>query len=710
MRAEFFFELIFLFVIITTPLNNIQKYPALESDAYFDIGEFFPQSSEESSNVLSRPLQIQKNVMAWLEQNINLSELLDSDFEKGIVQICEATISVSSAASVSIFSDFSLQIYEFFDLLINGILQTDSYSLNKSNAGLYYIWDGVSGYVSTKLNLYIAQTLKYVDFERIPNKVDIIYNIIIALNATVQDVGFPLLLRDSVFLDINEDVVPASLSQLANLEDQLRFLDIIQFLISTINENEKVQNLIIEMQVLEENILNDVNGFLDYSIPISGLELGFFHSTIDQVEGNTYFNNKSYYSFKNAYFLLDYFVKQSSDFSEKDSDSAFDFYDPSKAEEYQVLLLALLTDIQYIFKDEETGLFYSTLSYSNDTELVEFSDKLYISDQFTLINILSEASQSFTEMKGLIEYSVSPDQMQELYIDLWKSLEGAYVEVMVEGTGSAVSTSVTGFFYGFYSKNLGLFLYDNSTYGSLLLANLLALAGLGTIFPFQLTVNYLDPLTTRDQQSLNITISPTSIKNGFLMLSDIYLKVTQENIDSLISQVTLTAQYNTSIHYNYSVLTEGTIQFSLQLKAKQAVFFTLDSSYSVLKTLSIEAKLNPTSPVQKEQLTVVIEARDQVGIVRDGVIYNAKIQSSTLTSPIWIVNRSLYSSNGSENPIILNTTQTNSKDLVLYIIATKTNYYPAELNMTIHFQTKLNFLFEWLTWFVFESDFGGYIG
>ncbi|MHA1971962.1 MAG: hypothetical protein ACTSW1_03145 [Candidatus Hodarchaeales archaeon] len=702
-------RLILFFLILLSPFIYLQPFKASKSDNSFEVDQYFPQSSIVSSDVLSKPLQIQNDVIAWLEQNIDITDLLETDFEKGIITTCEAIVSIDSTTSISNVSQFSTEIYELFYLLINNNLQTTNYTLNKSNSGLYYIWDGSTGIISTKINLCIAQALKYIDIDVIPNKIEIIQTIISTLNTTLNDDISPFLLREMISIDNNEAIIPGSLSPLATLEDQLRFLDVLQFLIPIINDTEK-QGLIDILQVLEENILNGVIGFLNYSIPMSGLELGFLHSVIDQAEGYTYFKNVTHYSFKNAYLLFDYFAKQSFDFIDKDSASPLDFYDPDKAAEYQNLLLALLTDVQFLFKDEETGLFYSSLSYSNETGLVEFNDKLLILDQFSFINILSTTSQQLNEVEAQIEHTISPEQMQELYIELWLSLEDAYVETQREGTGSTILAYSTGYFYGFYSKNLGLFLYDNSTYGSLFLANILALTGLGTIFPFVLTVKYLNPLTTRDQQSLNITISPIVIKSGFLTQSDIYLKVTQENINTLISQVTLNSQYNTSIHYNYTILKEGTIQFSLELQAKQAIFFTLDSIYSVLKTLTIEAKLHPTSPIQKEQLTIVIEARDSVGIIKESVFYTVKIQSATLANPIWIINQSLFNLNGSEKPIILNSSQTDSNDLVLYIIATKTNYYPAELNVTIHFQTKLNFLFEWLSWFIFESEFGGYIG
>ncbi|MFX1508452.1 MAG: hypothetical protein ACFFDC_20420, partial [Promethearchaeota archaeon] len=108
-----------------------------------------------------------------------------------------------------------------------------------------------------------------------------------------------------------------------------------------------------------------------------------------------------------------------------------------------------------------------------------------------------------------------------------------------------------------------------------------------------------------------------------------------------------------------------------------------------------------------DEITIHLEIRDDVGLLRNNIFYFVKIDSKSWSEPLSLFNQSLFTPK--ENPIRLNSSQTKS-DLYCYFLVQKDDYYPAETNMTIHFQTKLNFLVEWLIWLILESDMGAWIG
>jgi len=304
------------------------------------------------------------------------------------------------------------------------------------------------------------------------------------------------------------------------------------------------------------------------------------------------------------------------------------------------------------------------------------------------------------------------EQLKGLILPLWSYLTStAYISTeKIVGIGASNQASSFGYFYAYYSSSLGLFLFSNSSTTSLILANLFAVYALGGIFPYQVTVDYTDFLTHRENQTLEISISPLTLGSGTFINVDVIVDVPTESISNVnVAQININSLSTVMIPYSYQITKEGDTVFTVDLNYQGLSFIKIQGKYTTLRIMSINVEINPKSPQQGENLKISLESRDSVGILRSNVYYYAQIDSDTLTDTLWINNQSLFLINGSINTIDLSPTQTRS-DLTCYFLIQKSGYYPAEMNLTISMQTPLNFLFSWLFQLIFASEVGGYLG
>ncbi len=707
-----------IFLIVLLLITNISYYEIKASfniiyQQDLNITDHFSSPASMADGIQSKSSIQQQNVLSYLENSWNLSEITEYSLASAIEIISKSVIACSSVPSTS---DFEIQIYEAFNLILSSKLTNSRETLNISSDGLFYIWDGITKNVSTSMNIWIAKALIEVDKSIYSTAIDIIDSIFTGLIQTSRENTF---FRSSVLLDLEDKAIPSSISPIAKLNDQLMMMTLLKQLFLEISNESKILEYQSLVNQMETEMFDPILGFVE-SISFDELDYTttFLHSIKYQGFGDAfYLNNRSKFSFENCLLMLDFYLQQLQDYSIEDARGILDLYNLTVAPYYMDKILNLFSDIQFLFKNEK-GLYHEEIQIFNNSELLIFGEKSYIEDQFKYIQSLSELVEWFSYLSNTDSRSIYTDQFQEISISLWEFLSNnAYIQYIdsIEGIGSEETFMSTGYFFSYYSSNLGIFLFDNSTKGSLLLANILALMGLGVILPFQMTIEYLDPLNTGDYQTFDIIISPIptnkSIKtSGIYFNTQLLGSVPIERInDVIISSPTISILVNTSSRFNFTISEEGLSKFTLRLVYKEATFFTLEGEYRVLKSMSIEVDIDPNIPSQREHITFSIELRDSKGIIRSGIYYSAKIQSKSWNEPLIVDNQSLFQENGTKNTISLDSDLTEN-DISYYFIAYKEEYYPAEINKTIHVQTSLNFLFNWLQWIIFESEIGAYIG
>ncbi len=712
MKFKIIFLVIFL-VLIPSSLEIRAKNTSFTQQEPFDPTQLIPRSTLYSTQISSNSMLQQQVVVRYLIDNWNINKFLEDDLVNTVKIICQAVIALPS---VQPSSEITQKILSDFNLILATDLLNSKEALQKTTGGLFYTLKDGDRNISTNMNLWVAKALLTLEPSQDQSSIEIASNIMQALEFLVCGETPAAFFRSSIMLDLNEDPIPASISPIALLQDQLMAMRIYQQLSYEILDEIQVMGFLERISHLENMTINDNEGFLDYNLSYNiGLDFGFLHAERDQILGRfNYRNNKSLYFFRDSIYLLEYFFNQMKDFSTEADRKIHDSFSPFLANMYQNDLIHLLTDIQVLFRYKEIMYFYGIVTFNFDTTwLISTSDRIYMSDQFIFLNLLSQIAEWISLATSPDESQISSTQLQKIVISLWDHLtEEAYKHVTIGGkaANNEDTSSASGYFFAFYSVSLGLYLFDNTSHGSLIIANILALNGLGSVFPFQLLVEYSNPMILRDEQSLFIQIVPETNRtnsSGLYINTQLVLIAPLESINTIIANPTLSVQSNYSTRYNFTVSTGGTIKFAIHLLHRQVSFFLLEASFSVLRSLTIDVRVNPAKPTQEDQIRIYLEIRDNLGLLRTNVQYYAIIQSDTWKEPLW-VNKSLYTSEG-ENPIILNSKQTKS-DLYCFFLAYKDGYYPAETNITIHLQTKLNFLVEWLGWLFLESDIGAWLG
>ncbi|MFW9904642.1 MAG: hypothetical protein ACFFFH_09940 [Candidatus Thorarchaeota archaeon] len=673
---------------------NRSYYP---QEGFSDWNQLLPSSTTRTSLVSSNSIQQQNEVIKYLIDGWDVSKFLEEDLIDAVEIICQA---VTVLPSIQIDSEISDKILTEFDLILTTNLNNSKETLSKTVEGLYYVLEDGDKKVFSNMNLWIAKALLTLDPSYNPSSVEMVNDIMKSLELTVRGSPPAEYLHSFILLDAMDIPIPGSISPIALLQDQLMAMTIYQNLAYELSDDQ-VPEITDRFLDLESLILDDKNGFIDYNLSYNlGLNFGYLHAGRDQVLERFYYqNNMSYFYFRDGLYLLEYYFNQIKDFSTK-----------AEKELYQEKIIRLLTDIQVLFRYKDILYYERMITYDFDTTLLVYpSDRIYMSDQFALISLISRMANWYSSSTLSTDYQTFGRQLQRMNIFLWEYLTSEAYSISTGGRAANAINTSSGYFYAFYSVSLGLYLFDNTSQGSLLKANILALIGLGTVFPFQLLVEFNTPITIRDNQSLFIRIIPLTQENspGLFINSKLLLNVPAESLDTIIATPILTAKSNYSIRYNFSVSLEGPIAFSIHLSHQDAEFFKLDSSYLVLRSLNMDVFVDPVNPIQGDEITIHFEIRDDVGLLRNNIFYFAKIDSESWNEPLSLFNQSLYTPK--ENPIRLNSSQTKS-DLSCYFLVHKDDYYPAETNMTIHFQTKLNFLVEWLLWLILESDIGAWIG
>ncbi|MFX0087509.1 MAG: hypothetical protein ACFFAU_17800 [Candidatus Hodarchaeota archaeon] len=708
-----FFILILTFILSSVGIRSSMNTVYQED---LDFTEIFPSYSVVSNQILSTSTKQQQNILSYLEGSWNLTELVENDLTGAVEIICKTIVAFSSVPSSS---NLELLIYDAFDSILSSNMGNSRETLEMSINGLFYIWDGIKKNVSTSLNLWITKALLLGYKTHFPTYIDTIYSLLIALNQTSRGNVF---FREFVLIDFEDKPIPSSISSIARLNDQLNVMILIKRLIPEISNETRILELNDLSLQLEQRIFDPLLGFSEANLVEEfDLSFGFFHSKKNQdLNGNFYSDlNKSYSLFEDNILLLEFLFHQIKDYSIENSSGFFDLYDPILANNYVSYLINLMSDIQILFQHETTQ-YHEKISINNITRTETQSDRLYIGDQFNFIKLLCQIVEWFSFQSTISGRQIYSDQFQEILIPLWEYIsEEAYIQVSEVNDGIASTeaniSSISGYFFAFYSISLGLYLFDNTTKGSLLFANILSLGGLGSIFPFKLSIEYTNPLNVGESQNLSIKISPISTNktirsSGLYLNTLLFLSVPVERIDNtLIYSTSISVFSNTSTIYKYTISAEGSAKFFLSLFYKNALFFNLEGSYLVLKPMFLNISINPVIPTQGGQMTISLQVRDNKGILRSGIQYFAKIQSNSWKNPIVINNRSLFQNNGTINVIFLDSDQTKS-DITCYFAVTKNGYYPAEVNTTIHLQTSLNFLFNFLKWLIFESEIGAYLG
>jgi len=669
----------------------------------FEISDLLPNSDRISAQTLSKPLIQQTEILTYLNSDWDLSKILSYGLSGAIEIICQAKIKATSIinSSNSDLNNYNSELEDSFNQILTTEIASSAESLNKTSTGLFYTWNSSVGNVSTSMNLWIAKAL----LASTPTDNSSIYlqakSIINELNLTNREVLPPFYFREYVLIDIDEIVIPGSLSSFALLKDQILAMQVILHLSHGSTNPIFTDDLQMQARNIEFSIFHPTDGFVDGSTEVwsQDLSLGFFHSKRNQNSGGAFFtNNNSKTYFFDTILLLEYVLQQ----LEFQSDQL-------TISNYQNIALKLISDILIVFQGE--SLYYHCLSISNITSTNEFLylDFQIVREQFEFIDLILSYSDWFSIRN---EDLIIDEQLKGLILPLWNYLtSNAYISTeKLAGIGASNQASSVGYFYAYYSSTLGLFLYGNSSITSLFFANVIAVYALGRIFPYQVTVDYTDFLTKRDNQTLGISIIPLNLGSGTYINVDVMIDIPSESISNVkIARININTLSTVTIPYSYQITEEGDVSFTVDLMYQGLSVIKIQGKYTTLRIMSIKAEVNPNSPQQGESLKITLEARDSVGILRSDVYYYAQIESETLVETLWINNQSLFLVNGSISTIDLSPSQTKS-NLRCYFLFQKNGYYPAEMNLTISMQTPLNFLFSWLFMLIFESEIGGYLG
>lgn len=705
-----FILLVIILVSIPSSIEIRANLTSFIQEEELDLNKLLPSPTTRTTQILSNSMQQQEEVIRYLIDSWNVSEILKDDLTSAVEIICQAVIALNS---VQISSQITDKILSDFDLILAADSANSKETLNKTVEGLFYILKDGDRKVSTNMNLWIAKALLTLDSSRNLSSIEMVNDIMQALELNVRGQPPAFYLQSSILLDPTEIPIPGSISPIALFQDQLMTMTIYQELSYKIFD-DRVLEFSARIFQLESLTMNNKEGFLDYNLSNNlGLDFGFLHAGRDQVlEKFRYQNNISSFYFRDGLYLLEYFFNQIRDFSTEADKEIYDFFNTTIANLYFSDLVRLLTDLQVLFRYEDIFYYDRMITYDFDTILPIYpSDRIYISDQFAFISLLSRMANWYSLPTSSTNFQNFGKQLQRLFVLLWDYLTTEAYSTSTGGGGAANSANtVSGHFFAFYSVSLGLYLFDNTYTGSLLKANIFALNGLGTVFPFQLLLEYDTPITVRDNQSILIQVIPlTNVSSsGLYINSKLLLSVPAESINTIIATPTITAYTNYSTRYNFSISREGPITFSIHLSHQMVEFFNLQASFLVLRSLTMKVLVDPITPTQGDKIIIRFEIRDNTGLLRTNIKYFAIIDSKSWKKSLILANQSLYPPNG-ENAITINSSQTKS-DLYCYFLVHKDNYYPAETNMTIHFQTKLNFIVEWLAWLILESDIGAWLG
>ncbi|MHA2202641.1 MAG: hypothetical protein ACW991_03020 [Candidatus Hodarchaeales archaeon] len=700
-----------ILVFIPSSIEIRAKLTSFTQEEEFNLNQLLPSPSTRTTQISSNSMQQQDEVIKYLIDSWDVSEILEDDLTSTVEIICQA---VTALPSVQISSQIRNEILSEFDLILTMGLTNSKETLNKTIEGLFYILKNGDRNVSTNMNLWITKALLTLEPSRNLSSIEMANDIMQALELNVRGQSPGFYLHSSILLDPIDLPIPGSISPIVILQDQLMAMTIYQQLSYKIYD-DTIFEIFDRISHLENLTMNDKDGFLDFNLSYNlELDFGFLHAERDQVrEKFHYQNNRSCFYFRDGLYLLEYFFNQIKDYSTEADREIYDsyFFSPLLANLYHDDLVSLLTDLQVLFRYEDIFYYDKMSTYNFDTALPIYpSDRIYMSHQFTFIGLLSRMANWYSSSTLSTDFQAFGKQLQRLAIFLWDNLT---IEAYSTSTGGQAANSVnssSGYFFAYYSISLGLYLFDNTSQGSLLKANIFALNGLGTVFPFQLLLEYDTPITVRDNQSIFIQVIPlTNVSSsGLYVNSKLLLSVPAESLNTIIATPTITAEANYSTRYNFSISLEGHIAFSIHLSHQGVEFFNLEASYLALRSLMMVVLVDPVTPTQGDQITIHFEVRDEIGLLRNNIFYFAIIDSESLDKPLYLSNQSLYTLT-EENPITLNSSQTKN-DLYCYFLVHKDNYYPAETNLTIHFQTKLNFLVEWLVWLILESDMGAWIG
>ncbi|MFX1508274.1 MAG: hypothetical protein ACFFDC_19500, partial [Promethearchaeota archaeon] len=587
-----------------------------------DWDQLLPCSTTQTSQIVSNSIQQQMEVIKYLIDSWDVNKILEEDLSAAVEIICQA---VTALPSIQINSKITDEILTDFDLILTTNLSNSKETLSKTVEGLYYISESGDKKVTTNLNLWIAKALLALDLSRYQSSVEMANDIMQSLELTVRGQPPAEYLHSSILLDPTDIPIPGSISPIALLQDQLMAMTIYQKLSYELSDDQ-VLEITTRFIDLENLIESDTYGFIDYNLSYKlGLNFGYLHAGRDQVlERFHYQNNMSCFYFRDGLYLLEYFFNQIKDLSTEADKEIFDLFNLVEADLYQEDVVRLLTDIQVLFHYEDILYYERMITYNFETTLPVYpSDRIYISDQFSLLSLISRMANWYSSFLLSSDYQLFGKQLQRLIIFLWDYLALEAFSTSTGGRSANAINASSGFFYAFYSVSLGLYLFDNTSQGSLLKANILALNGLGTVFPFQLIVEFETPITVRDNQSLYIRIIPLTQENssGLFINSMLLLNVPSESLNSIIATPILTAKSNYSIRYNFSVSLEGPIAFSIHLSHQDVEFFNLDASYLVLRSLNMNIFVDPVNPTQGDEITIHLEIRDDVGLLRNNIFY-----------------------------------------------------------------------------------------
>ncbi|MHA1444217.1 MAG: hypothetical protein ACTSR4_05645, partial [Candidatus Hodarchaeales archaeon] len=456
----------------------------------FEISELLPKSDRILTQTLSEPLIQQAEVLNYLNSSLDITEILSYGLSEAIEIICQAKIKSASFIDSGSFDilNHNLALEDSFNKILNTEIASSTEFLNKTSSGLFYKWNTSVGNISTSMNLWIAKAL----LANSPTDDSSAYlqakGIINELNLTNREVLPPFYFREFVLIDSDEIVIPSSLSSFALLKDQLLAMQVFLHLSHGSTSPLLAEDLQIQARNVESAIFSSIDGYVDVSVEVwnKDLSLGFFHSKRNQNSGGAFFiNNHSNAYFFDHILLLGYILQQLEIQSEQ---PAIDIY--------QDIALKLISDIIITFKGESLYFQGLTVSNSSSSNQFWFSDFQLVSEQFEFIDLILNYSDWFSiESEDLI----INEQLRSMILPLWSYLTStAYISTeKLAGFGASNQASSVGYFYSYYSSSLDLFLFGNSSTTSLILANLIAAYTLGSIFPYQVTVDYTDFLTIR---------------------------------------------------------------------------------------------------------------------------------------------------------------------------------------------------------------------
>ncbi|MFW9853051.1 MAG: hypothetical protein ACFFDS_08915, partial [Candidatus Thorarchaeota archaeon] len=264
----------------------------------FDLDQLLPNPTTHMTQISSNSIQQQENVIEYLIDNWNVNDILTNDLTGAVEIICQAVIALNS---IQVPSQISERILSDFDLILTTDLTNSKETLNRTAEGLFYILKDGNRNASTNMNLWITKALLTLDPSLYPSSIAMANNTMQALELNVRGQPPAEYLQSFILLDSTGIPIPASISPIALLQDQLMAMAIYQKLSYEIT-NDQVIEITERFLDLENLIMDDQYGFIDYNLSYNlGLEFGYLHAERDQdLERFHYKNNKSYFYFKDG--------------------------------------------------------------------------------------------------------------------------------------------------------------------------------------------------------------------------------------------------------------------------------------------------------------------------------------------------------------------------------------------------------------------------